>query len=311
MEDSSDTEWGNAPCDALAEIEMSLSQVTEPAAETRTFHPFLRLPTEIRCQIWQNTWAPWTIDPWHLGKSETLSWHAGMKRLLPASAHVHQESRSETLRKYYIIPNTPTYEFRACVNFELDTLSLDRYTGRAIDFPAGFFQKFERMEIRMFLMHKSHDWRPPIPTYVPNLWIVEGGFPDDRSAHETIGNFVSYVAQRYFPNVKEIEFQLDGSPQVPRLDFMDPDIALSLRPLFIRTSGGGLEFLPFIRDKRWQSTKIRFVGKREAAGRKDVESAKDHQVFLRYLSLCLWHVFAPNDFLKGDREIEQLVNGHQ
>lgn len=145
---------------------------------------------------------------------------------------------------------------------------------------------------------------------VPNLWIAEGYFPTDRPDHETFDNFLRYVVRRYFPNLQEIEFRLDDSPQVPRLDFVDPDIALSLRPLFIRTSDGrGVEFLPSIKNNRWHSTKIRFVGKPEAAGRENVESAEDHRVFLNYLSLCLWHVFAPDNFLKGDREIEQLVNG--
>ncbi|KAK8136975.1 hypothetical protein PG984_004915 [Apiospora sp. TS-2023a] len=203
MEDLSDTGWGDAPCDALAE--MSLSQATEPATENHTFHPFLRLPTEIRCQIWHNTWAPDTIDLWASGKPENHDWHGGQIHPLPASAHVHQESRSETLRKYRVIPNTPTYEFRARVNFELDTLSVDRYTVRATEFSEqGIYQKFERMEIRMFLMHKFHDWQHPTPTNVPNLWIAEGYFPDDRPSHETFDNFLRYVVKRYFSKVQEI-----------------------------------------------------------------------------------------------------------
>lgn len=208
-----------------------------------------------------------------------------------------------------MIPNTSTYEFRACVNFELDTMFVNRYTGRATDFPEGIFQKSERMEIQMFLMHKFHDWDHPTPTVVPNLWIAEGYFPSDRPAHETFGNFLHYVARRYFPNLQEINFRLDNSPQVPRLTFMDVEIALSLRPLFFRTSDGrGVEFLPSIKKERWHSTKIRFVGQHEAAAREDVDSTEDHQALLNYLSLCLWHVFAPNDFLKGDQEVARLVN---
>ncbi|KAK8001148.1 hypothetical protein PG991_013370 [Apiospora marii] len=305
----SDSDWG-APWKALNM--MTLNEVAEPAPATEscTFHPFPRLPAELRCQIWQNTWIPGNMDLWASGSPMYRDWNEGRARLLPVSAHVHQESRSETLRKYYIIPNTPEYEFRACVNFELDTLFIDRFTGYASEFPENIFQKFERMKIEMFLMHRFHDWHHPTPTVVPNLWITEAYFPTDRPDHETFDNFVRYVVRRYFTSLQEIEFRLDDSPQVPRLDFMDPDIALSLRPLFIRTSDGqGVEFLPSIKINRWHSTKIRFVGKREADGREDAESAEDHQVFLKYLSLCLWHVFAPDDFLKGDREIEQLVNG--
>lgn len=52
---SEDTGWGasgdwDVPCDSLATMTLT-QQVSEPATDSRTFHPFPRLPAEIRCQI--------------------------------------------------------------------------------------------------------------------------------------------------------------------------------------------------------------------------------------------------------------------
>ncbi|KAK7959176.1 uncharacterized protein PG986_004030 [Apiospora aurea] len=307
MEGLSEEGW-SIPFTALAKMGMGQSEEDEGAKE---FHAFPRLPAEIRSQIWHDTWTPAHVDLWHLGKQRYNECISSGTRPQPASAHVNHESRGEMLRKYYKIPDTPVLEFRACVNFDLDTLRVNRYTGRATEYPENIFSKFKRMEIQMFLMFRYHDWHHSTPATIPERWIRDEDIYADRPDYETLDNFLRYVWRRYFSSVEEIKLELE----VPFVRFqvfsrIHPDIVQSLRPFFIRTPDGrGLEFLPDLHGKRqWKAMTIRVVGEDDVSGRDDVERAQDHQRLIKYLTLCLWHVFAPNDFLRGDQEIEQLVN---
>ncbi|KAK8036138.1 hypothetical protein PG993_008752 [Apiospora rasikravindrae] len=307
MEFHPEEDWG-VPSEALAKMALGPAGQTEG---TREFHPFPKLPIELRFQIWHDTWIPACVDLWHLGKQRYRGLAHIATRLLPASAHVNHESREETLREYYKIPDTPALEFRACINYDLDTLSVDRYTGCAAEFPDNIFSNFKRMDIQLFLMHKYHDWHHPTPATILERWIRDEDIFAHRPDYETLDNFVRYVWRRYFPSLQQIKLELYAPfVRFPIFSRIHPDIVASLHPFFIRTlDGRGLEFLPGIHGERqWKAMEIRVVGEDEAAGRDDAERARDHQGLLNYLTLCLWHVFAPNNFLKGDREVEQLVN---
>ncbi|KAK8054620.1 hypothetical protein PG994_009687 [Apiospora phragmitis] len=290
--------------DTWQAMTLTMEDSTEPAAESQvapTFHPFPRLPLEIRRQIWQATWLPDRVNLWLLrtpSPQNNWYWRRFWKRRLPATAHVNRESRSETMRKYYKIPNSPFLEFNARIN-ELDALLFEPYPRCATDYPEDILHKFKRLYITV---HES----------APECLYGKGRF-SDRPGYETLDNFLRYVVWRYFSSLQEIEVAVSPTPH---FDHMNPEIVRSLRPLFIRTRDErGLEFSPVITQRcgrrLWHSTKIRFVGKCEAAGRDDAEDAWDHRGprgALKYLTLCLWHVFRPNDFLLRDPEVQRLVN---
>lgn len=104
-----------------------MTTTTSPSTPN-TFHPFHRLPTELRFQIYRLLFIPRVI-------SLDLNRHTGLqcitslnkckrRRPLPSLLHVNSESRAYCLRHYTLLRN---YEGELChyVNYALDIFILD------------------------------------------------------------------------------------------------------------------------------------------------------------------------------------------
>ncbi|TGJ88613.1 hypothetical protein E0Z10_g170 [Xylaria hypoxylon] len=86
------------------------------------FHLFGQLPTELRLEIWAQTWEPRSLSIYPIDDDHFLC--PGGRNRLPASAYVNSESRSETLRHYKRrLAHRDKTDFR-WFNFHLDTLCL-------------------------------------------------------------------------------------------------------------------------------------------------------------------------------------------
>ncbi|KAK6858142.1 hypothetical protein PG995_005841 [Apiospora arundinis] len=290
---------------------------------SQTFTLFPKLPKTLRCRIWRMTWNPHHIelptgrmstDDGDTDFDDDMDVSRLPKLAFPVSAHVNQESRSETLRMYHKIRDSPYVTFNTVINFEWDTIHMDHFCNRAAVYPDILFKKIERLNVSLHLMKQRYkpELQYPTPSEVPECWLKGCCLP--VLDHETFDNFLHYILQRYFPKMKEIDlvFAVRRSEahaeSLNPLDF-NPDIVPSLRPLFIRTTDGqGLEFVPSM---GWvyslNSIKIRVVKDHEAIERKDDENPTDHKAFLDFLGACFWNIFSPEWFLRGDKEVEQLI----
>ncbi|KAK7993872.1 P-loop containing nucleoside triphosphate hydrolase protein [Apiospora arundinis] len=290
---------------------------------SKTFTLFPKLPAWIRCRIWRMTWTRRLHIHMYSGQlsidEPDLDFSALPKTGLPVSAYVNRESRSCTLQRYHKIPDSRYVTFKTSINFKLDVLYIDHFLNRASVYPDVLFKKIERLVVVMHLMIQRYrpEFQQPIPSEVPECWLKGCCFPE--TDHRTFNNFIHYIFKRYFPKVKKIYFMLmegmsdEHTPYPLRLHQINPDIVPSIRTFFIRTPDGrGLEFSSsFERRTTLREIKIRVVGEREAAKRKDDENPTDHQTFLDYLGVCFWNVFSPEWLLKGDEEVEQLIRQHQ
>lgn len=96
-------------------------------SESRTFHPFQLLPTELRLQIWN-----YSLPPPRLLNYILLTWlkgNASSFQAIPALLHVNAESRA-VAQKHYAWYRDATFGRTACVAPKRDVVVLRKYPQR-------------------------------------------------------------------------------------------------------------------------------------------------------------------------------------
>ncbi|KAK8136976.1 hypothetical protein PG984_004916 [Apiospora sp. TS-2023a] len=269
-----------------------LSQATK-------FTLFPRLPPEIRYKIWRAACTPRSFPARTfeiLQKWKRKGYH-GLSAPLPATARVNQEARAETLQVYSEIPHTPSWNIQGFINYEVDTMrfSCDYSAFPASMYPAAVLQNLQRISI------------------VPKCWELD--CQPKRASFKTIENFLLYVAAKHFPSLREVDIGIPSQMEQGRESFLSAPrraaqgMSRSVCPLFFRAADGrGVKFLPTTNYwGGWDAMNILIMEEKEAARIGDGDDRSEHQAFLDYMGLCLWHVFLPGGFLFNDREVKQLA----
>ena len=151
------------------------------AMDTNTFHPFPRLPVEIRQKIWRATFVP------RIRKTGVVADAPGQP-LLPLAALVNKEARAEVLRNYHefeesVFTRDKLDYARGYINYSLDTLAIHHPR-----FPCRMPKRMDKLETVMLL-------RSP-PLVVPDQMLQEWREEPVASLHESV--------QEAMPKLREV-----------------------------------------------------------------------------------------------------------
>ncbi|KAI0538346.1 hypothetical protein GGR58DRAFT_526461 [Xylaria digitata] len=153
------------------------------------FHLFGQLPTELRLQIWAHTWKPRTISLYAIDRDHFLL--PGGKNLLPASAYVNRESRSETLRHYKRCFSHPDKTDFRWFNFRLDTLCL------AASWPLLNIDPNDLRQVQRLIAPDEFPGATLVETPCRNTWLE----PVTESFESPV---VREVLEEKYPSLKEL-----------------------------------------------------------------------------------------------------------
>ncbi|KAK6836320.1 hypothetical protein PG987_006815 [Apiospora arundinis] len=262
------------------------------SGNTAQFLPFPRLPIDLRRQIWRATWEPRAIWPYdlvlNLRDRQTRGPRYGYVAWMPITSQVNQESREETLKMYHKIADSSYFQFKAFINYHLDTVMLD-----------GLFSSCH--SLNRAHLHRVENLSLGSLSRTPDVFRQNGMRTEDAVSYQTLGNFIYYAKARYFPSLRYVYIHTRW--HFFNIADLRQELIRSVRPLMFRTKDEGALYIgPVVQLGQVVGFLMHFMNKKEAAhvDVADIEPAKQHQVWLDFIGVALWDTFRPQAWLAAD-----------
>ncbi|KAK7911652.1 hypothetical protein PG985_014133 [Apiospora marii] len=273
------------------------------AAKDAQFMPFPRLPVELRCKVWRATWEPQVIWPNGLITSprrDEMELRVGGITALPISARVNHESREETLRHYNRVPNSPVFVFRAYINPKIDEIHLNcSYKPLCPTMSRAHFDRLEHLT--MTTRFENGPINDLANFRVPEYAFTNPSPDPEWVKHRTLGNFLFYVQNRYFPKLRTLtviwrKYQL----YLEEIPANWGDSLNAARLFRSKDNGRGLYVVPLFRGDTFGGFRVHFLKKNEVARYGDWEPAAKRSAWLEAVGVALWAIMRPESFLDED-----------